>query len=174
MGDATRRIGMKRLWTMMSLAALLVVLSGCVIFIGLPPLYNLRVFTDFRYPSTDRSFICDTLITTVTYQFDYSPELISWISYLYGPEGKDSRYIIDRDITDPFPEPGVSITVSATTVRVDFEVLPRSAPQAIEPQITPGIPPTLLVVRGRIVGAELRDRETVIPIDWNVGDCPAR
>lgn len=166
---------MKRLWLIAGFAALVVGLSGCVIFIGLPPpLYNLRVSTDFRYPSTGRSFICDTRTTTVTYQFDYSPDLISWISYLYGPEGKDSRYIIDRDIENPFDAQGVWITVSPTTVRVDFEVLPRSAPQAVEPQITPGIPPTVLVVRGRIEGGELRDRETVIPIDWNVGDCPAR
>jgi len=166
---------MKRLWLIMSFAALVVGLSGCVIFIGAPPpLYNLRVFTNFQYPNTERSFICDTRTTTVTYEFNYSSSLISWRSNLFGPEGGDSRYVIDRDITDPFPGPGVSITVTATTVRVAFEVLPGSAPQAIEPQITPGIPPTVLVVRGRVVGAELRDRETVIPIDWNVGDCPAR
>lgn len=166
---------MKRLWLIMSFAALVVGLSGCVIFIGTPPpLYNLHVFTNFQYPNTERSFICDTTATTVTYEFNYSSELISWRSNLFGPESGDSRYVIDRDITDPFPEPGVSIIVSATTVRVEFEVLPRSAPQAVGPQITPEIPITMLVVVGRIMGAEPPSIERVIPIDWNVGTCPAR
>lgn len=122
---------MKRLWLIMSFAALVGVLSGCVVLFGPPPVFDATVWTDFH--DGEAFYICDTRNTLMTYSFRFSSALVSWDSNLRGEETRD----ISHRRTLTFSSPGVNrvgdrVTYSFT---INAETAPLSVDaQAVSPQ----------------------------------------
>lgn len=117
---------MKRLWLIASFVALVVVLSGCVVFVSPSPIFRATVITDFQ--DLGVYYICEEVNTLMTYEFRFRENLIDWRSYLLGVESDVIGY--DRTLT--FGSPGVTVTGDRVTYR--FIIRAGTAPLSVDPQ----------------------------------------
>jgi hypothetical protein len=166
---------MKRLWLIASFAAMVVVLSGCVVLIEVrtPLLYAASVRTDFQDGET--FYICDTRDTLMTYSFRFSSALVSWRSYLLGVDTGQIRY--ERTLT--FSSPRVTVDRDRVTYRFIIERgtaplsvdTPAVAPQGIDVEVGKA---RLVLVGSGSDGATLELESAPISIRLATGaTCPA-
>lgn len=163
---------MKRLWLIVSFAALLVVLGGCT---GLMPIYNASFRTDFQDQEDGTFYICDTQNTLMTYEFSFRDTLVSWTHYLRGVETGERGYIQELS----FYSPGV--TVVGDRVTYSFIINAGTAPLSVDKQAV--APQTILVDVGEttlVLEGSASDSTTVrlssLPIIIRVATgptCPA-
>jgi len=125
---------MKRLW-MVSLAALLVVLSGCTVLVDIVPpiIYDATFRTDFQ--DAAGYYICDDVDTLMTYEFRFRDTLVGWRSYLrVTPIVGDTYIAFDRELT--LDSPGVMVSGDRATYQfvIDSRLVPLAEQGELEPQ----------------------------------------
>jgi len=155
---------------MVSLAALLVVLSGCVVVVSDPiPLYDATFRTDFQ--DAAGYYICDDVDTLMTYEFRFRDTLVGWRSYLrVTPIVGDTYIAFDRELT--LDSPGVMVSGDRATYQfvIDSRLVPLAEQGELEPQaILVEVGSARLVLESRALDGTVRVLQSEEPIPIRTG-----
>ncbi|MER3480228.1 MAG: hypothetical protein C4327_07010 [Meiothermus sp.] len=129
-------------------------LSGCLIVLVPPEVYDLTYRSSWLRTSDKKPVICDNKDTTVEYSFKYTnlQNISSWTETWTGSASSQFNFTENRYPNSP--DTGVTVDTASKTITVTRKFSRGTSPYSVTPQsitITPINPPTSQTGEARLV-----------------------